>query len=167
MINTRVPLIPKDPTGPLRVLMIGRISTDYQNIENIEASFQSAQALLGEVYQGEVFIKPLGERGSGMLVDRASIREAEDEIETGSWDLVLMEDLARAYRNTRCQIAFVQHCHDCETRCISFGDGLDTADEHWEATLHVAAMRHGMYIPDTRVALNGLQISSLRRAEWS
>jgi hypothetical protein len=33
-----------------------------------------------------------------MPTDRATIIEAEEEIETGTWDVVITEDLARFYR---------------------------------------------------------------------
>lgn len=150
MLNSGYAIVPKDSNGPLRVLMIGRISTEHQSLENIEASYEFARSYLTQLYKGTLQIKTLGERGSGMLKDRETIREAEDEIETGTWDLVIMEDLARAYRNTQYQIGFVQHCADHDTRLISIGDALDTADPNWQAILHVAVVRHGMYIPDTQ-----------------
>jgi hypothetical protein len=45
-----------------------------------------------------VELKLLGERGSGMLTDRASIREAEALARSGNVDVVIAEDLARVYR---------------------------------------------------------------------
>ena len=150
MLKTNEPLEPKEPGGPLRVIIIGRISTEHQSLENIDASHEYVKKHLNEIYGGEMLLKCLGERGSGMLKNRTTIREAEDLIETGTWDLVIVEDLARAYRNTQYQIGFVQHCVDNDTRLISIGDALDTADPNWQAILHVAAVRHGMYIPDTQ-----------------
>ena len=150
MLGPSSPIQVKNSNGPLRVLMIGRISTEHQSLKNIEASYEFARRYLEQIYKGPVQIKHLGERGSGMLKDRESIREAEDEIETGTWDLVLLEDLARAYRNTQYQIGFVQHCVDHDTRLISIGDALDTADSNWQAIMHVSVVRHGMYIHDTQ-----------------
>ena len=85
-----------------------------------------------------------------MLVDRATIREAEDLIATGDWDLVISEDLSRIYRNPRHQYNFVQDCVDADTRVICIGDSLDTSDENWEIMLGVATLRHGTTIPDVR-----------------
>lgn len=150
MLRLNHPLEPKDANGPLRVIIIGRISTEHQSLENIDASYEYVKKYLQAAYHGDVHFKCLGERGSGMLKDRSSIREAEDDIESGTWDLVIVEDLARAYRNTQYQIGFVQNCVDNDTRLISIGDALDTADPNWQAILHVAAVRHGMYIPDTQ-----------------
>src|SRR5579863_2695829 len=150
MIAHATPMIPKDPTGPLRVLEIGRVSTIHQDVANIAASYADVERFLETVYAGPVEVKQLGEQGSGMLTERETILEAEDEIATGTWDLVIMEDLSKPYRNPRFQFAFVQDCVDNETRLISVGDGLDTADENWEVLLGAAALRHGLHIPDTR-----------------
>jgi site-specific DNA recombinase len=130
-----VPLTPKDPRGPLRVLMLGKISTIHQDIENIQASYRYVEGYLNQIYKGPLHVKRLGERGSGMRTDRPSIVEAELDIETGTWDLVIMEELSRAYRNPRHQSAFVQNAVDAGTRVICIGDNLDTADEQWETSL--------------------------------
>lgn len=144
------PLVPKDPTVPLRVVAMGRISTVHQDIENIEASYRYIQDYLHRIYQGPMNIKLLGEQASGMLTDRATIREAEELVASGKVDLMIAEDLARIYRNPRHQYRFVQDCVDQGTRVICVGDSLDTADENWEITLGAAALRHGLHIPDTR-----------------
>jgi DNA invertase Pin-like site-specific DNA recombinase len=143
-------LLPKDPTGPLNVVAMGRISTVHQNIENIEASHRYIQDYLGHIYQGPMQITLLGEQASGMLTDRATIREAEELVAGGKVDLMIAEDLARIYRNPRHQYRFVQDCVDMGTRVICVGDNLDTADENWEITMGAAALRHGLHIPDTR-----------------
>ena len=80
---TCAPLEPKDPTGPLNVVAMGRISTVHQDIENIEASHRYIQDYLGHVYQGPMQITLLGEQASGMLTDRATIREAEELVAGG------------------------------------------------------------------------------------
>lgn len=149
-MKTEFPLCPKNPNGPLKVILIGRISTEHQNLESIDASFRYAQEFLARLYDGPVEFKQLGERASGMLVDRATIREAEDLIATGEWDLVLAEDLSRIFRNPRHQLGFVQDTVDSETRVICIADNIDTASDHWEVMLGAAALRHGTMIPDTR-----------------
>ncbi|HWL07293.1 MAG TPA: recombinase family protein [Planctomicrobium sp.] len=149
-MNTQHPLVPKDRTGPLRVIMIGRVSTPQQNLENIQASYAEDEKFLRRFYDGPVHIKHLGEQGSGMRTDRESIMEAEEEIATDTWDLVLMEDLSRAYRNPRYQHEFVQDAVDHGTRVICIGDNLDTADPNWEVMMGAATLRHGLHIPDTR-----------------
>src|SRR3954447_8189300 len=150
MPHLNVPLIPKDPNGPLRLLIVGRISTVHQDLENIDASYRYVEEFLSRIYQGPLHLKHLGERGSGLRTDRATIVEAEDEIATGTWDLAITEDLSRFYRNSRHQYVFVQDAVDQETRVICIGDNLDTAEEGWEVALGAAALRHGLHIPDTR-----------------
>jgi len=147
---TVAPLVPKSPSGELNVVAIGRISTVHQDLENIEASYRYVEEYLRRLYHGPMRIKHLGEQASGMLTERATIREAEDLIATGEVDLVIAEDLARIYRNPRHQYNFVQDCVDTGTRVICVGDNLDTADENWEITMGAAALRHGLHIPDTR-----------------
>ena len=143
------PLIPKNPKMA-RVLIMGRISTVHQNMESIEASYRYAEEQLKQIYQGPIEIKHLGERASGMRTDRVTIIEAQDDVATGTWDLVISEDLGRLYRNPRYQYAFVQDAVDNDTRVICFGDNLDTADENWEVNMGTASLRHGLHIPDTR-----------------
>jgi DNA invertase Pin-like site-specific DNA recombinase len=134
----------------LNVVAIGRISTAHQDVENIEASYRYIQDYLRRIYRGPLKITLLGEQASGMLTDRATIREAERLVAGGSVDLVIAEDLARIYRNPRYQYDFVQNAMDMQTRVICIGDNLDTADENWEITMGAAALRHGLHIPDCR-----------------
>ena len=150
MSRITVPLVPKNPNGELFVVVIGRISTVHQDVENIEASYRYSQEYLRQIYQGPLQVKLLGEQASGMLTERATIREAEDLVAGGTVDLVIAEDLARIYRNPRHQYNFVQDSVDVGTRVICMGDNLDTAEENWEITMGAAALRHGLHIPDTR-----------------
>ena len=150
MPPTTAPLVPKAPGSELQVVAIGRISTVHQDVENIEASYRYIQDYLGRIYRGPMNIRLLGEQASGMLTDRATIREAEDLVAGGKVDLVIAEDLARIYRNPRYQYDFVQNAVDVGTRVICIGDNLDTADENWEISMGAAALRHGLHIPDTR-----------------
>lgn len=150
MINHNIPIAAKSAEGPLRVILIGRVSTEHQNIENIDASYEESERLLRKIYDGPVQIKRFGERGSGWKVSRRTIQEAEAEIETGQWDLVLTEDIGRAWRNPEYQYRLTHLCVDSRTRLICIGDGVDTADPNWKPILSAAIMRHGMTVPETR-----------------
>lgn len=143
-------LQPKNPDGPLRVLVVGRISTVHQNIENLDASYEDLERYLRQHYSGPVFIKRYGERGSGWKIDRESIQEVLAEIATGTWDVVLTEDLGRAFRNPQHQYRFVYECVDHDTRLICTGDHLDTGVPFWEASAGTAVLRHAMQVPETR-----------------
>jgi site-specific DNA recombinase len=145
-----IPLKPKNPNGPLKVIVLGRISTAHQDKESITASFRFSEEYLRRNYNGPLEIQCLGEQASGMRVDRATIVEAEELIATEEWDLVLSEDLSRIYRNPRHQWAFVQDAYDHHTRVICIADNLDTADENWQVMMHAAGFRHGLVISDTQ-----------------
>lgn len=149
MFIAPTPLLPKNGEV-LEVLTIGRISTEHQNEENIEAQHAFVEAALKHIYKGRFNLEKLGECASGMLVDRPSINEAMSRVAGGGLDLIMLEELSRAVRNPAHQYAFVQHCVDHETRCICLNDNLDTADENWEVNMGCAALRHGLFIPETR-----------------
>jgi DNA invertase Pin-like site-specific DNA recombinase len=157
---------PRHPDGLLHVLLIGRVSTTHQQATNIRAGYEYVRPVLKQLYEGESLVRELGEVGSGMRTDRASIMEAEELIEAGWPDLVLMEDLSKAYRNPRYQLAFVQNCVDAKVRLVAVGDNLDTWDENWEIALSAATMQHGTHIPHTRRRVRRTAVDSFRRGGW-
>lgn len=157
------PLSPRRPGRPLFAIMIGRISTEHQNESNIEASIDYVDDFLRRNYDGPINVKRLGERASGMLADRPTMREAQEIIDSGECDVVIVEELSRLYRNPGFAYRFVQDCVDCGVRVIAIGDNLDTADENWEATMSVATLRHSMHIPDTRRRVRRTATSSFAK----
>ncbi|AMV17364.1 hypothetical protein VT03_05700 [Planctomyces sp. SH-PL14] len=132
------------------VVMTGRISTPHQDMHNIDASHAACEKYLRELYTGETKIVRLGERGSGNKLSRIAINEAKRLIATRTVDLVILEDLSRAYRNPAFQFSFAHLCVDHGTRLICYGDAIDTADEQWEIMLNVAVMRHSATVPEVR-----------------
>ena len=153
-MNTSIPLCPKNPSGPLRGIAIGRLSRPKETEDETEATLESSRRYVNEyltsIYKGPLDILFLDEQISGMVTGRDTILRALELIESGEWDFVIVEDLSRVYRNPRWQYAFVQDCVDAGMRFIGIADGLDTADEDWEVMLGTAALRHGLHIPDTR-----------------
>lgn len=141
---------PHDPDGRLHVLEIGRVSTPHQDKKNIDASFAGLDRIAELLFEGPKDYIRLGEQASGMKLDRKTIRQAEDLIEDGWPDVVLMEDVSRSHRNPKSIYGFVYDCKDAGIRVIAPGDSLDTFDENWEVALSTAALRHGMHVPDTR-----------------
>ncbi|MCA9097870.1 MAG: recombinase family protein, partial [Planctomycetaceae bacterium] len=134
----------------VRIVLIGRISTTHQNIENIEASFIAPMRVIENEYPGHKSIRKLGEQASGNLANRRTMQELEDLIEAQMVDVVVAEDLGRIYRNPRLHYTFIQDAVDREIRVICVNDGLDTAKENWEAILASASVSHGTVIPQTR-----------------
>jgi DNA invertase Pin-like site-specific DNA recombinase len=135
---------------PLRVVIIGRISTPHQNEENIAASYRYVEDQLSKVHSGPMTFTYLGERASGMLAERQTIRQLEDLISSCQVDLVVAEDLSRIFRNPRHQLNFVQDAVDAGVRVLCLADSLDTASENWELMLGAAGLRHGLVVSDTR-----------------
>jgi site-specific DNA recombinase len=142
-------LIPKYEDG-CHVLSIGRVSTLGQDINNIEAGHTDGERSLKDITDAPQIIRRLGEQSSGMIVDRPTMNEAYDLIESDWVDVVVMEDLSKSFRNPRWIMAFVQDCVDLGVRVIAPGDNLDTWEDNWEVTLGAAVLRHGLHIPDTR-----------------
>ena len=72
MLARSNPLVPRDPDGILRVILIGRVS--MADIEGMEASIEAAKRYLAQIYDGPVHIAPLGEQNCGMLRERKMMR---------------------------------------------------------------------------------------------
>jgi DNA invertase Pin-like site-specific DNA recombinase len=131
MINKDLPLILKNPAGPAVVIVVGRLSkpkaTLLETLQTIEASMNAAKEHLEAAYKGSIDFRYLGKQMSGMVVDRKTIHEIYDLVESGKVDLVICEELRCVYRNPRLQYAFVQDMFDLQTRFISIVDDIDTA----------------------------------------
>lgn len=54
MITGAKLLVPRNPDGKLVVVVLGRISTEHQNAENIEASYRYVQSYLDRIYDGPI-----------------------------------------------------------------------------------------------------------------
>lgn len=94
----QVPLQP-EVSGPLRVLTIDRGSTSQQKAESIDAQHEFVEKSLRQNYQGPLTLTKFGEQASGMLVDRPSVTQSQELIESGEIDLVMVEDPSRVFRN--------------------------------------------------------------------
>lgn len=151
---SNIPLEPKDPNGPLRVISLGRLSqpkeTKEETLESLDAIRRENERLLDQLYPGPKEIRYLAEQVSGTIPERETIQILWELVATGEWDVIVAEDLSRIFRNPRFQLGFVQDAVDIGIRVICFADHLDTADEHWETLAACATLRHGLLIPDTR-----------------
>lgn len=132
----------------LRVLVIARISGDKQDVRSLDDQIALANTWLEKHYEGEFTITPISGVGSGERLDRKEVQEATEAIETREYDLVLMEDLGRAFRRVHAQL-FCEHCEDCGTRVIAINDSIDTGKDNWQVMAGFASMRHEMYNRDT------------------
>ena len=148
-----IPFVPRNGQK-LRVIHLGRVSTEHQNIENIDAAKEATVETVLKDYPGEFELIALGDQGSGWRVDRRAVQTAMDMIRSKEVDLVVMEDLSRAFRNPQWQYHFAHLCVDHKVRFIAPGDQLDTAAANWEMILSVIVTRHAMFVPDTRRRVN-------------
>lgn len=146
-----IPLLTaKNPDGVLRAISIGRISTPHQDLDSIEASHEGDLEFLKKLFRGEIELQRFGEQASGWKIDRESIKAAEELIKTREYDVVVMADIGRAYRNPAYQFNLAHMCKDHGTRLICIRDGIDTGIPGWETPLHIAVLLHGMLVPQTR-----------------
>src|SRR5947209_10024044 len=129
MMQLVTPLTPTRPGDALRAALIGRVSTEGQDKQNIQASFRTLEKFVNANTSSPVTYIRLGEQASGMRADRESIHQVEEMIEAGEVDVVLATDLSRIHRNPRHQWAFLQDAVDAGVRVICPADALDTADE--------------------------------------
>ncbi len=95
-------------------------------------------------YQVEI----IGGSGSGELLDRDELRQLEDLVATGKFDLVLTEDLGRIMRRIRCH-TFCEESLDYDTRVIAINDYVDTFEDGWEDRSIFSAMHHERANRDT------------------
>ena len=149
MLNYNTPLRPRN-ADLLKVLTIGRVSTDKQDIHMLDVQQAEVRKALAGMYDGEIDLTSLGEQVSGDVALRESYVEACELIETRQFDLVILFDLSKAARLPQWMHHMIDLCIDCETRFISLGDGIDTADEHWETAAGAAAITHGTHNAYTR-----------------
>ena len=140
------PLSPRNGSV-LRVLGITRISTLNQDPKSLD----DPQALLRQWVQarfaGPIEWKFIAGQGSGECVDRKEVIEATNEVESGRYNLVIMEDLARHMRRTHA-VLFCEQCEDTETRLIAINDNIDTCKD-WRLHAFFAAMKHEQSNKDT------------------
>ncbi len=156
-----IPFIAKDGRT-LRVLHLGRVSTDHQNISNIDAAKEAMIEKVLKDHVGEIRNISLGERGSGWKIQRQAVQTAMEMIASREVDLVILEDISRAFRNPQWQYRFAHLCLDHNVRFISPGDVIDTALPDWEPMLALAVTRHSMLVPDTRRRVNRNATHSFR-----
>ena len=70
-MTDQIPLIPTGPGGPLRVLMIGRISQEDQGPESIDADPRNAGDSPTRIDEGPIDINSPGGRDAEIQEDRS------------------------------------------------------------------------------------------------
>lgn len=141
------PLDPKN-LEYLIVLGIARISTDHQDEKSLADQEALYRSWLEEHVSVPFRLQMIASRGSGEILDRKELHEAEELVETGKLDLVLAEDMARISRRLYAAL-FCELCEDNNTRLIAINDHVDTAKGDWRLHSFFASFRHESYNKDT------------------
>lgn len=131
----------------LQVLGIARISTEHQNALSLDDQEALYRRWLPQHTDLPFNMHMIAGRGSGEVLDRREALDANFEVKTGTYDLVIAEDLGRIFRRAHAQI-FCELCEDYGTRLIALNDHVDTAQENWRVLAGFASMRHEMYNAD-------------------
>ena len=79
---------------------------------------------------------------SGELRSRPGIDRVWSGNREREWDLILVEDSSRLYRDEVACLHLVRLAVDNEVRIICINDLVDTAEEDWEERLKEAARHH-------------------------
>ncbi len=140
-------LVPRNGAA-LMVLIIARISTVHQDLRSLADQIALCERYVRDRYPGPVHFDPIQSQGSGELLDRVELAQAEAAVESGRFDLVVVEDLGRVCRRNRA-IDFCELCEDACTRLVAINDTLDTADENWRLSAFFASFKHESGNKDT------------------
>jgi DNA invertase Pin-like site-specific DNA recombinase len=132
----------------LKALGIARISTEHQDALSFEDQENLYRSWLDQHAGLPYHLEMISGRGSGECLDREEARQAEEAVETRSYDLVIAEDLGRIFRRAHALI-FCELCEDTGTRLIALNDQVDTAQDNWRVLAGFASMRHELYNADT------------------
>ena len=141
------PLAPRDG-HTLKVLGIARISTEHQDALSLGDQEALYRQWLAQHAGPPFALTMIAGRGSGECLDREEARRARAEVETGSYDLVIAEDLGRIFRRAHA-LLFCELCEDYGTRLVAINDNVDTGQDGWRVLAGFASMRHELYNADT------------------
>jgi DNA invertase Pin-like site-specific DNA recombinase len=123
------------------VLIIARISTVHQDVRSLADQIALCEAYVRDRYAGPINFIHIQGRGSGELLDRKELLDAEAAIESRQYDLVIVEDLGRICRRHRA-FDVCEQCEDAATRLIAINDTIDTARDDWRLNALFASFRH-------------------------
>lgn len=139
----RSPISPP-PGRRLRVLIYARYSTDEQNPRSIDDQVAYCRRFLTDLGHTDVDCTVHQDRGiSGEQLFRPGIDRVRGGIASQLWDVILVEDSSRLFRNQVACAELAGSAVDQGVRLICINDEVDTADEEtWEDRLHESARHH-------------------------
>jgi site-specific DNA recombinase len=129
----------------LRVLIYSRFSTDEQRRRSIKAQIEYCKRSLAALGLTGLAITILFDEAiSGELVSRPGIDQVREGIAAGAWDLIVVEDSSRLFRDEVACLQLVRLAVDRGIRTICLNDLVDTAESDWEQRLRDAALHHAL-----------------------
>lgn len=141
------PLTPKNGVE-LNVFGVCRISGKNQDEKSLDDQENLYEAWLAGHSSFPFKLTVIKSVGSGERLDRDESVEIIAAVESGRYDLLLVEDLGRVYRRVHA-LLLCEDCIDAGVRVISLNDNVDTAVEGWMVQGIFAVMRHEQYNKDT------------------
>src|SRR5215831_881897 len=132
----------------LKVLGVARISTEHQDALSLADQEARYRGWLDQHAATPYCLDTISGRGRGECLDRQEVVQAEEAMETRTYDLVLAEDLGRIFRRVHAQL-FCELCEDVGTRLLARNDHVDTGQDSWHLHAFFATLRHELYYADT------------------
>ena len=132
-----------------KVIGVGRISTEHQDEKSLaDQESYYRQYLDRELGEDNYDLKVISSQGSGQILDRAELLEICELVESGQYDIVIAEDLARISRRIYA-IIFCEEAEDACTRVIAINDHVDTASANWKQASIFASFKNESFCKDT------------------
>ena len=132
-----------------KVLAYGRISTKNQDEKSLDDQEQLVRQHLNRIMPNAEFeIEAISGQGSGQYLDRDEFLKLSDLVDSGLYDIVIAEDLARILRRMEAYI-FCEQAEDADTRVITINDFIDTNDDNWRQAAFFAAYKHTSFCTET------------------
>jgi hypothetical protein len=126
-----------------RVLIYCRFSTDEQRAQSIAAQRLFCERFLRSHGFVDGVITVISDEGlSGELRNRPGIDEVRRLIESRSFDLLIVEDSSRLYRNIGYCLDLVGTAVDLKVRVICINDDVETWRKDWRKRLTEAQQHH-------------------------
>src|SRR4051812_21828705 len=132
------------PGTALRVLIYARYSTEEQNPRSIDAQVAYCRRFLEDLGVKDFTLDVMSDEGiSGEQIWRPGINQVSGGIEAKRWNLILVEDSSRLFRDPQPCIQLVRAAVDQNIRMICMSDYTDTEEkDRWEDQLYEAQRHH-------------------------
>jgi DNA invertase Pin-like site-specific DNA recombinase len=127
----------------LRVLIYARYSTQEQDASSIEDQIAYCKKTLEAmgITDAEITILDDPEK-SGELRNRPGIDKVWEGIKAPLWDLLIVEDASRLFRNESALMELAEMAFDNGMRIVCINDDVDSDEEGWRDRLRDAAKHH-------------------------